>query len=70
MTKTILKQNIINIFDMNERELNDYGVKVSVSNVDDKARKFLYRAIDKRREELGRGIDPLVVSSDIDGTGG
>lgn len=69
MTKETLKQNIINIFNMNERELHDYGVKVSLSNVDSKARKFLYKAIDKRKEELGRGIDPLVVSSDIDGAG-
>lgn len=67
MDKTTLIKLITKIFNMNLKELNDYAVMVSMSDVDYKARKFLYEAIDVRREELEKdNIGVLVVSSEID----
>lgn len=66
MDKATLTKTIIKIYNMNNRELNEQAVTVSMSNVDDKARYFLNKAIDKRREELEQAISPYVVSSEID----
>lgn len=53
---------------MNERELNEYAITVSMSNVDDKAKSFLNKAIYLRKEELALWdtANAMVVSSEID----
>ncbi|MBD3843011.1 MAG: hypothetical protein IE909_14250 [Campylobacterales bacterium] len=57
---------IVEIADMNENELHDFGVKISLSDVDDKAKLFLYKAIDVRREQLASVIGIDVVNCDLD----
>lgn len=52
MDKATLTKLIIKIFNMNNRELEDYARTVSMSNADDKAKYFLNKAIDLRKEEL------------------
>lgn len=51
---------------MNLEELNELAVAISMSNVDDKTRYFLNRAIDMRKEELREITDPLVVNGEYD----
>ncbi len=66
LTKQQVLARIVDVADMNEIELHDFGVKVSMSDVDDKAKFFLYRAIDMRKEQLAGGIGIEVVNGDID----
>ena len=59
MTKDKLLERISRIFEMGKEDLKAEAVVVSMSDVDDKARYFLNKAIDKRMDE----IDLLDVSS-------
>jgi len=68
---TLTKQQVIakikDVADMSITELEEYGVKVSMSDVDDKAKYFIYKAIDCKKEELkNNGIDIFVTNGDID----
>lgn len=51
---------------MNEDELNEYTRAVSLSQVDDKARSFIYRACDERMYEIGLSRVAQFVNGDID----
>ena len=66
MNKTTLINHVTKIFNMNLDELNARAVAISMSNVDDKARYFLNKAIDMRKEELREVIDPLIVNGEYD----
>lgn len=66
LTKQQVLAKIVEIADMNENELHDFGVKISLSDVDDKAKLFLYKAIDVRREQLASVIGIDVVNCDLD----
>lgn len=67
MEKSTLINLITKIFNMNLSELNNYAVKVSMSEVDSKARYFLNRAIDDRRKELTENtLGVMVVNSEVD----
>lgn len=66
LTKQQVLAKIVDVAGMNENELHDFGVKVSMSDVDDKAKFFLYRDIDMRKEQLAGGIGIDVVNGDID----
>lgn len=66
LTKQQVLARIVDVAGMSENELHDFGVKVSMSDVDDKAKFFLYRAIDMRKEQLAGGIGIDVVNGDID----
>jgi len=68
---TLTKQQVIakirNIAGMNLVELEEFGVKVSLSDVDDKAKYFLYKAIDCRKMELKENTtDSFMVNGDLD----
>lgn len=68
MTKELLINHITKIFDMNLDELNARAVAISLSNVDSKARYFLNKAIDMRRDELARKYEgsAMAVVSELD----
>ena len=68
MNKTKLKQQLQKIQTMSTHQLDEYANKVSLSLVDDKAKKFLFKAIDIRRREVTSTVkltDCLAVSSVI-----
>ena len=68
MNKTKLKQQLEKIQTMSAYQLDEYVNKVSLSLADDKAKKFLFKAIDIRREEVtstAKLRDCLAVSSVI-----
>ena len=52
MTKEMIKARVLDIYNMDEDELNEFGTKVSISDVDDKSKMFLYRAIEDRILQL------------------
>ena len=52
MDKATLTKLITKIFNMNNEQLTEQALTVSMSNVDDKAKYFLNKAIALRREEL------------------
>ena len=52
MTKEMVKARVLDIYDMDEDELNEFGTKVSMSDVDDKSKMYLYRAIEDRILQL------------------
>jgi hypothetical protein len=67
MTKKELRLQLILITLMGESELDEFQVKLSMSNVDDKARKFMQKAIDKKRDYFrGKSSDAMAVCSNID----
>lgn len=66
LKKEQIIQKINEISTMNHDQLSDFAVKVSMSDADQKAKSFLYRAIDLRSEELNKNIDVAVVHGDLD----
>lgn len=66
MDKNILINHITKIFNMNRDELNEQAMVISMSDVDDKARYFLNKAIDMRKEEIAQAGTPLIVYGDFD----
>ena len=69
MTKQILKQNIQNISTMTALQLEEFGQKASLSNMDKKAQTYLFRALEIRQCELSECAEInsfLVVESKID----
>jgi len=68
---TLTKEQVINkIFDISNMrldELEEYGVKVSMSDIDAKAKHFIYKAIDCKKLELKEmQKDAFVTNGDID----
>lgn len=58
----------INVAD--KSELDRIGLSISQSNTHPKVVGILYKAIDKRKENIARGLgDPLVVHSEVDADG-
>ncbi len=67
LTKQQVLSKIYDVADMDLIELEEFGMKVSLSSVDDKAKYFLYKAIDCRKEELTKlQKDAFVENGDID----
>lgn len=52
MTKDKLRAEIIKIDSLSAQKLDEYSKIVSLSQIDDKARGFLYRAIEIRRNNI------------------
>lgn len=52
MTKEMIKTKIEDVSEMDLHELEEFGRTVSMSDVNDKAKYFLYKAIDIRKDEL------------------
>lgn len=67
LKKEQIIQKINEISTMNHDQLSDFAVKVSMSDADQKAKSFLYRAIDLRSEELVSNDDRFVLMGEIDG---
>jgi len=66
MTNQLIKAKIKDIRIMGVFELDEFGVSLSTSMVDNKSKFYLYEEIDKRREELEKEISPMAESSEID----
>ena len=55
------------VADMPMDELEEYGVKVSMSDIDSKAKFFIYKAIDCRKKELLENIKGgFMVNGELD----
>lgn len=46
-------------------ELEKYKNNLAISNVDEKARGFLYRAIELREEETTSRVDALAINGEL-----
>jgi len=68
MTKEMLREKIEEIKDMGKEELEDFSKVVSLSSVAGRAREYLMRAIDIRRDELCSRDSAVVVDGDLDDT--
>lgn len=66
MEKSRLLHQINKISKMGHNELDDKTMAISMSDIDQKAKNFLNRAIDIRREDLNKDTSVLVISSEID----
>lgn len=65
LTKTQLLKQISLIVFMNEQELLDTEMKISISNIDSKSKAFLYKGIELSRVRHINNSDSLVVCSSI-----
>lgn len=65
LSKEKVLENISKIAKMNLKEVDDFGLKISLSEIDEKAKKFLYKAIGIRKKQLSEN-DGFVVNGDID----
>ncbi len=66
LTKSQLLDKIQEVMEMDQKNVNEYGLKVSLSVIDEKAKKFLYKAIDLRKEQLQQSQDNLVENGEFD----
>ena len=66
MQKTKLQTQIISIMHMDCTELNEFDVKLSMSDIDDKRRNILLNVIRLRRHELSREFSPMAECSEIE----
>ena len=69
MDKDALILHVFKIFEMGLAELDAHALNISLSEIDDKAKEFLNRAIELRVEELTarQGDATMVVCSELDG---
>lgn len=65
MTKEKLKSNIVKIYSMSLYEINNYRTAVSVSQAEDRAKDFMYRACDNREAELRERGSAIVENGEI-----
>ena len=65
-----LRAKAVQVADMSIEQIDSFSEQVSLSQVDDKARFYLFEAIDKRREQLDK-VSVMAVDSDVkmDGDG-
>lgn len=66
MTKAKVQAQMQLIATMNRKEIEDYAVKLSMSDVDDKARKFLNKTIDLCLTIIDSKIDVSIVYASVD----
>jgi len=67
MTKQFLRKKILEISNMKKQELNSFAYTLSLSPVNEKAKKFLLKALDLRTKQLQEvSVSPLAVVSEID----
>jgi len=69
MTEQKLRAKALQVYDMSEIELLEFGNEVSTSLLDGKSKMYLYEAIETRQSKLDEARyleDANVVSSDID----
>jgi len=66
LSKEQVVEKIKEIVVMSESELESFIKKLSLSNIDDKAKKFFYKAIDLRREMLKEREKFLAQNGDLD----
>lgn len=67
MKKQFLLKKIIEISNMQKQELNSFACALSLSPVNEKAKKFLLKALDLRTMQLQEAtVSPLAVVSEID----
>jgi len=52
MTEQMLRAKAVDIFNMNEYELQEFGEKVSMSEIDDRSKLYFYTAIEDRQMQL------------------
>lgn len=64
-SKEKVLENILKIAKMNLKEVDNFGLKISLSEIDERAKKFLYKAIEIRKKQLSEN-DGFVVNGDID----
>lgn len=65
LTKEQVQSRIVAISTMQFKELEATAIKISMSEIDKKARGFLNRAIDIRLDELLRQVSPLCEGSEV-----
>ncbi len=68
MTKEMLREKIEGIRDMGAKELEEFEKVLALSSVAGRAREYLMRAIDIRRDELSSRDSAVVVDGDLDDT--
>jgi len=67
MKKQFLRKKIIEISNMQKQELISFAFALSLSQVNEKAKKFLLKALDLRTMQLQEvTVSPLAVVSEID----
>ena len=67
LTKEQVMAKVKYVADMTLDELEEYGVKVSMSDIDAKAKYFIYKAIDCKKLEIKEmKRDAFVTNGDID----
>lgn len=67
MKKQFLRKKIIEISNMQKQELISFACALSLSPVNEKAKKFLLKALDLRTMQLQEvTVSPLAVVSEID----
>ena len=68
MTNEKIKAKVKDIFSMSEVELEEFGVELSLSTVNEKTKFYLFKIIDERLMQLIENIEMQgcdVVSSEI-----
>ncbi len=68
MTKEMIKEKVLDIFEMSESELMAFGTEVSMSELDEKGKGLLHRAIEDRILQLDNNTSNngcYVVNSDF-----
>ena len=65
MSKEELLAKIKEIAEMGDYELYEFGKKVAMSGLNDKAKYYLYKAIDRRKMELKNSQSVMAVNGEI-----
>ena len=51
---------------MSNEELENFSIKISLSNICDKTKDFLYKAIQDRKKEIDKRQDAILENGELD----
>ena len=51
---------------MSNEELENFSIKISLSNICDKTKDFLYKAIQERKKEIAKRQDAILENGELD----
>jgi len=61
-----MRDKLIKIKTMSNEELENFSIKISLSNICDKTKDFLYNAIQERKKEIAKRQDAILENGELD----
>ena len=61
-----MRDKLNKIKTMSSEELENFSIKISLSNICDKTKDFLYKSIQERKKEIAKRQESIVENGELD----